>query len=67
MLFQNERKKYMAMHVEVAYASKEKQVLLAIEVPHSCTAQEAIQRSGILQLFAEIDLTTMSIGVFSKK
>ncbi|NCF61574.1 MAG: RnfH family protein [Gammaproteobacteria bacterium] len=55
------------IRVEVAYATPEKQVLLAVEVPSGCTAGEAIDLSGIRDEFPEMELNPRSIGIFSKK
>ena len=44
--------------VEVVYATHGKQKLCNIKVPAGTTAQEAIQKSGILSEFPEIDLST---------
>lgn len=54
------------IHVEVAYASVKQQQVIAIEVPEGSTIEMAIQQSGILMLFPEIDLTKQKLGVFSK-
>lgn len=55
------------MKIEVAYASREKQCILEIEVEPGSTIQSAIECSGILEKFPEINLATQSVGVFSKK
>ncbi|MGL4994807.1 MAG: RnfH family protein [Deefgea sp.] len=52
--------------VEVVYATHGKQKLCSIKVPAGTTAQEAIQKSGILTEFPEIDLATQKIGIFAK-
>jgi hypothetical protein len=54
------------MKVEVAYAKPEVQVLLEEEVPEGATIEEAIRRSGILERFPEIDLSTQKVGIFGK-
>lgn len=50
--------------VEVAYATPERQVIIATTLPAGSTAEQAIQASGILQQFAEIDLSMQKIGIF---
>jgi uncharacterized protein len=55
------------MKVEVAYASAVQQKIITLEVPAGCTIQEAIDLSGMLQLFPEIDLNKQAVGVFSRK
>jgi putative ubiquitin-RnfH superfamily antitoxin RatB of RatAB toxin-antitoxin module len=54
------------LEVEVVYASPERQRLLSLRVPLGTTALEAVRRSGILQEFAEIDISKASFGIFSK-
>ncbi|WP_407276742.1 RnfH family protein [Halothiobacillus sp. DCM-1] len=52
--------------VEVAYARPDRQVILTVSVPADATAQQAIERSGILAQFPEIDLSKNKIGIFSR-
>tara|TARA_R110002050_G_scaffold71891_3_gene154703 strand:- start:89531 stop:89863 length:333 start_codon:yes stop_codon:yes gene_type:complete len=52
--------------VEVAYALPEEQVILSLEVATDCTVEEAIKRSGILEAFPQIDLSTDKAGIFGK-
>ena len=52
--------------VEVVYATASKQKLLSLKVPTGTTAQQAIEQSGILAEFPEIDLTQQKIGIFAK-
>jgi putative ubiquitin-RnfH superfamily antitoxin RatB of RatAB toxin-antitoxin module len=54
------------INVEVAYALPQKQVLKALMVAPGTTALQAIEQSGILQDFPEIDANSDSIGVFSQ-
>ena len=54
------------MTVEVAHARADKQVILPVEVPVGATIEQAIQQSGILDLFPEIDLAKSKVGVFAK-
>lgn len=54
------------MWVEVAYAKPEQQVILEVRVPADATAQAAIDASGILERFPEIDLEQQKIGIFSR-
>lgn len=56
-----------SIRVEVAYARPERQVLLEFEVPEGCRVKEAIEQSGILRHFPEIDLASASVGIFSRK
>ncbi len=52
--------------VEVVYALPQRQRLLQLEVEPGSSALQAVQQSGILTEFSEIDLTTASLGVFSR-
>jgi putative ubiquitin-RnfH superfamily antitoxin RatB of RatAB toxin-antitoxin module len=52
--------------VEVAYALPAEQVIMRLEVEQGATLRDAIERSGILDQFPEIDLATNKVGVFGK-
>lgn len=52
--------------VEVAYACTGKQMILPVRVMPGATAQQAIEQSGILQKFPEIDLSKNKVGIFGK-
>lgn len=52
--------------VEVVYATPGKQKLLTAKVPAGSTVEAAIQQSGILNEFPEIDLATNKVGIFAK-
>jgi putative ubiquitin-RnfH superfamily antitoxin RatB of RatAB toxin-antitoxin module len=52
--------------IEIVYASVQKQKLLTMQVEEGTTIEVAIDRSGILELFPEIDLTKQKVGVFSQ-
>ena len=54
------------MKVEVAYLTPHKQVVLVVELPEGSTIETAIQYSGILGEFPEIDLIKQPVGIFSK-
>ena len=54
------------MIVEVAYALSDKQSLVSLEVEKGTTLKEAIEASGILDSFGQIDLTKDRVGIFSK-
>ena len=54
--------------IEIAYGhSAEQQTLLKLSVVEGITIEQAIQQSGILQQFPEIDLQKNPVGIFSKK
>ena len=52
--------------VEVAYALPSQQVILPVKVALGTTAEAAIQASGVLAKFPEIDLAVNKIGLFGK-
>ena len=52
--------------VEVAYAKPDAQKIITVQVEKNSTIEMAIQRSGILELFPEIDLTKQKVGIFSQ-
>ena len=52
--------------VEVAYAKPDIQVILPVRLTAGATALQAIESSGILEKFPEIDLKQNKIGIFGK-
>jgi len=54
------------MNIGVAYADKFKRLWLQLEVPDGSTVREAIERSGLLPQFPEIDLNTQAVGIFGR-
>ncbi|RMG33340.1 MAG: RnfH family protein [Gammaproteobacteria bacterium] len=52
--------------VEVAYARPDEQRIIELQVPPGTTVGEAIERSGITELFPEIDLARNKVGIFGK-
>jgi len=54
------------MNVGVAYADKFKKVWLKLEVPDGSTVRQAIEHSGLLSQFPEIDLENQRVGIFGK-
>lgn len=52
--------------VEVAYALPDEQQILSIEISPETTVEEAIKRSGILERYPKIDLTSDKVGIFGK-
>lgn len=52
------------IHVEVAYAKPDLQLIIALSLPSGSSAEHAISTSGLLQQFPEIDLSTQKIGIF---
>lgn len=52
--------------VEVAYALPQEQVVMSLLVQPGTTVQQAIEQSGILKKFPEIDLGVNKLGIFAK-
>jgi putative ubiquitin-RnfH superfamily antitoxin RatB of RatAB toxin-antitoxin module len=52
--------------VEVAYAQADIQVILPVEVEEGATLRQAIERSGVLNRYPEIDLAVNKVGVFGR-
>lgn len=54
------------LRIEVVYALREVQVLLELEMAEGATVRQAVERSGILKRFPEIDLARTGLGIFGK-
>ena len=54
------------MNVGVCYAEADRQLWLRLEVPDGSTVQQAIELSGVLQRYPNIDLETQKVGIFGK-
>jgi hypothetical protein len=55
-----------AIHIQVCYATPQAQVLRDLKVAVGTTLRQAIEQSGIVQEFPEIDLATNRVGIFGK-
>lgn len=55
-----------ALSIEVAYALPQKQELVRMHLPSGSTAQQAIEASGLLAKYPEIDLKKNKIGIYGK-
>lgn len=55
-----------SIRVEVAYALPERQVIIPLTVRWGATVKEAVLKSGIVEMFPEIDLDRNKLGVFGK-
>lgn len=54
------------MNIGVCYAEADRQLWMRLDVPEDCSVQDAIQRSGVLKRFPEIDLKRQKVGIFGK-
>lgn len=54
------------MSVEVVYALPQQQSLLSVQVPLGTTAMQAVELSGVLAAYPEIEPTKAKLGIFGK-
>jgi putative ubiquitin-RnfH superfamily antitoxin RatB of RatAB toxin-antitoxin module len=54
------------IRVEVVYARPDVQRLIALDVVPGTTMAQAVEQSGVLTEFPEINLATAPMGIFSK-
>lgn len=54
------------IRVEVCYALPTRQELVSLKLEAGCTVRQAIEASGLLEKYPEIDLARNKLGVFSK-
>ena len=52
--------------IEVAYALPQQQVIIPLKVAEGTTAAQAVEVSGLLQKFTDIDLGQNKLGIFGK-
>jgi hypothetical protein len=52
--------------IEVVYALPQQQVVLPMRVMPGTTVQQAIETSGLLAKFSEIDLSSNKVGIYGK-
>ena len=52
--------------VEVVYPLPQKQDIFVVKLPLGATVREAIESSGVLAKYPEIDLAKSKLGVFAK-
>ncbi len=52
--------------VEVVYALPEKQHLVSLQVPQGCTALQAAELSGLLEVYPALREQELRLGIFSK-
>jgi hypothetical protein len=53
--------------IEVACAEASRQTVISLELPAGCTAGEAVERSGIFGLHAELDPAACRVGIFGRE
>jgi putative ubiquitin-RnfH superfamily antitoxin RatB of RatAB toxin-antitoxin module len=52
--------------IEVVYPLSQKQEIFSVKLPLGATVRQAIEASGILQKYAEIDIAKNKLGVYAK-
>ncbi len=52
--------------VEVAYALPDQQLIIPVQVAPTANVKEAIEASGMMVKFPNIDLTANQVGIFGK-
>ena len=54
------------MQIGVAYYEHSQQIWLTLEMPEDSTVQTAIEKSGVLRMFPDIDLAVQKVGIFGR-
>lgn len=54
------------IEVEVAFARPDQQKIVSLQVAAGTTVLQAVELSGLLQVFPEIDSAALRLGVFGK-
>lgn len=54
------------LHIQVCYALPDSTNLLELTLPAGSTVKQAIDSSGVLARFPEIDLSVQKVGIFGK-
>jgi len=52
--------------IEVVYALPKKQEVFTLKLPEGTTVRQAIEASGVLQKYPEIDLLKNKLGIFAR-
>lgn len=55
-----------SVHVEVVYALPQEQRVVRLEVPQGTTIEAAIELSGVLDRYPQINLATDPVGIFGQ-
>ena len=54
------------INIEVVYALPQRQELVSIRLPEGATVQQAVEASGLIQKYPEIDPANGKFGIFAK-
>ena len=55
-----------SINVQVVYALASKQAIVSLSLPEGATVKQAVESSGLLAKYPEIDLAKNKVGVFAK-
>lgn len=55
-----------SIQIQLVYALRDRQELVALRMPAGTTVQQAVDASGLLQKHAEINLADNKLGIFGK-
>lgn len=55
------------LHIEVAYATVQRQWLLACVVPEGASVSDALRLSGLAEQVPGLDLDSSPVGIFGKR
>lgn len=53
------------IRVEVAYGDADSQKIIALTAHPGMTARQAVERSGMVRFFPEINMQALDLGIFS--
>lgn len=53
--------------IEVVYATRDEQAIVALELREGMTAVEAVERSGLLERFPEIATRELVLGIYGTR
>lgn len=56
----------LTINIELVYIKPDSQSILKLEVDKGTTIQQALESSGLLEQFPEIDLNVNKVGIYSK-
>ena len=54
------------LRIEIVYALPEKQASVHLDMPAGSTVEAAVEASGLLRVYPEIDLAKNKLGIFAK-
>lgn len=55
-----------SIRIEVTYARADRQDVIPLKLPEGSTIQQAVEASGLLQRYPDIELGKTKVGVFGK-